>query len=35
MSVEIKEVISTKDLKKWVDFPNKLYKNVKAYVPFF
>lgn len=34
MSVEIREVLSRKDLKKWVDFPNKLYKKVDAYVPF-
>lgn len=34
MSVQIREVKSKKDLKKWVDFPNKLYKNVPAYVPF-
>jgi len=34
MAVEIKEVVTRKDLKKWVDFPNTLYKNVKAYVPF-
>lgn len=34
MSVEIKEVLKKSDLKKWVDFPNKLYKKVKAYVPF-
>lgn len=34
MSVEIYEVKSKKDLKKWVDFPNKLYKKVDAYVPF-
>ena len=34
MSVEIKEVIRKTDLKKWVDFPNKLYKKVSAYVPF-
>ena len=34
MAIEIKEVTSKKDLKKWVDFPNKLYKNVGAYVPF-
>jgi len=32
--IEIKEVLTKKDLKKWVDFPNKLYKNVEAYVPF-
>ena len=34
MSVIIKEVISKKDLKKWVEFPNKLYKGNKYYVPF-
>ena len=34
MSVQIKEVLSKKDLKKWVDFPNKLYKKVPTYVPF-
>lgn len=34
MNVEIKEVTTKKDLKKWVDFPNKLYKNVPQYVPF-
>lgn len=34
MSVEIKEVLTKKDLKKWVDFPNKLYKGNKYYVPF-
>lgn len=34
MSVEIKEVLSRKDLKKWVDFPNKMYKKVDMYVPF-
>ena len=34
MSVEIKEVLTKKDLKKWVDFPNKMYKKVDAYVPF-
>lgn len=34
MSVEIREVLNRKDLKKWVDFPNKLYKKVDAYVPF-
>ena len=30
----IKEVLTKKDLKKWVDFPNKLYKHDKNYVPF-
>lgn len=34
MSVVIKEVLTRKDLKKWVDFPNKLYKGNKYYVPF-
>ena len=34
MSIVIKEVVGKKDLKKWVDFPNKLYKKVPAYVPF-
>lgn len=34
MSIIIKEVVGKKDLKKWVDFPNKLYKKVSAYVPF-
>lgn len=34
MSVITKEVLNKKDLKKWVDFPNKLYKKVDAYVPF-
>ena len=34
MSVVIKEVQTKKDLKKWVEFPNKLYKKVDAYVPF-
>lgn len=34
MSIEIREVLTKKDLKKWVDFPNKMYKNVDAYVPF-
>lgn len=34
MSVQIKLVENKKELKQWVDFPNKLYKNVDAYVPF-
>lgn len=32
--VEIREVKTKKDLKKWVEFPNVLYKGAKAYVPF-
>lgn len=34
MSVLIKEVVTKSDLKKWVDFPNRLYKDVPSYVPF-
>ena len=34
MGVVIKEVLTKRDLKKWVDFPNKLYKENKYYVPF-
>lgn len=32
--VEVREVISKKDLKKWVNFPNRLYKDNPNYVPF-
>ena len=34
MSIIIKEVLTKKDLKKWVYFPTTLYKNHPAYVPF-
>ena len=34
MSVVIKEVLTKKDLKKWADFPNKLYKDNEYYTPF-
>lgn len=34
MSISIVEVTSKKELKKWVEFPNKLYKNNPYYVPF-
>lgn len=34
MSVTIREILKKSQLKAWVDFPNKLYKNVPAYVPF-
>ncbi len=34
MNVVVKEVLTKKDLKKWVDFPNVLYKNCENYVPF-
>jgi ribosomal protein S18 acetylase RimI-like enzyme len=33
-NVVIKEVLTKKELKKWVEFPNKLYKNDKNFVPF-
>lgn len=34
MSIEIRVVENKKQLKQWADFPNKLYKKVKAYTPF-
>lgn len=34
MSITVKEVVSKKDLKKWVAFPNKLYEGNAYYVPF-
>lgn len=34
MSITLKEVVSKKDLKKWVAFPNKLYEGNPYYVPF-
>lgn len=34
MSVVIKEVTTKKDLNRWIDFPNHLYKDNKYYVPF-
>ena len=34
MSIIIKEITRKKDLRKWVDFPNTLYKDEPAYVPF-
>ena len=34
MEVIVKEVLTKKDMAKWVRFPNDLYKNDKAYVPF-
>ena len=34
MSVIIKEVLTQKELKRWVEFPNKLYKENEYYVPF-
>lgn len=34
VSIKIKEVISKKDLKKWIGFPNSLYKDNEYYVSF-
>ena len=34
MSIEIREVLSKKDLKTWVRFPSKLYKDNEYFVPF-
>ena len=34
MAVEIKEVVTKKELWKWVRFPNKLYKGNEYFVPF-
>ena len=34
MSLKITEVKNKNDLKKWVNFPNKLYKKVPSFVPF-
>lgn len=34
MAVIVKEVKSKRYLKKWVAFPNKMYKNCKAFCPF-
>ncbi len=34
MNIIIKEVTTKKDLKKWIEFPNSLYKDNKYYVPF-
>ena len=34
MDIQIIEVVSKKDLLKWVRFPNDLYKNDENFVPF-
>ncbi|MBR5247967.1 MAG: hypothetical protein IKV27_03320 [Lachnospiraceae bacterium] len=34
MGIEIREVLTKKDLWTWVRFPNKLYKNNEFFVPF-
>ncbi|MBQ8623298.1 MAG: hypothetical protein IJ424_02840 [Oscillospiraceae bacterium] len=33
-TVTVKEVITKKDLKKWIEFPNKLYGDNEYFVPF-
>jgi len=34
MSVIIKEVLTKRDLSRWVEFPNRLYHDNEYYVPF-
>lgn len=34
MDITIKEVVTKKDLRKWIQFPNDLYRDNKYYVPF-
>lgn len=34
MDIIIKEVVSKKDFKNWIEFPNKLYKDNEYFVPF-
>lgn len=34
MSIIVKEISTRKELKKFIDFPNKMYKNNPVYVPF-
>ena len=34
MNITVKEVTSKKDLRKWIKFPNSLYKDNEYYVPF-
>ena len=34
MSIAIKEVLTKKDLIRWVEFPNELYKGNEYFVPF-
>ncbi|MBQ7090561.1 MAG: hypothetical protein IJN82_05525 [Clostridia bacterium] len=34
MNVVIKEVATKKDLKQWIEFPNRLYRDNPYYVPF-
>ena len=35
MSLAIKEVLTKKELKKFVEFPNIMYKENAYYTPFF
>ena len=34
MSIIVKEVVTKREFKQWIEFPNKLYKNNKYFVPF-
>ena len=34
MGIEIREVLTPKDLWRWVRFPNALYRNNENFVPF-
>ncbi len=34
MNIIVKEVITKRQFKKWIEFPNELYKDNKYYVPF-
>ena len=34
MGITVKEVTNKKDLKKWVEFPNTLYRDNEYFVPF-
>ncbi len=34
MNITVKEITSKKDLRKWIEFPNSLYKDNEYYVPF-
>lgn len=34
MSITIKQVLTKKDLRRWVEFPNRLYRDNPYYVPF-
>ena len=34
MSITIKQVLTKKDLRKWVEFPSRLYRDNPYFVPF-